>query len=66
MEQNNSNNYIVKWIIFIVVAVGIAFFINKILENMEINFWIARVIGGAVIVIVAVLLYNLVIKNTKK
>lgn len=66
MKQNNSNNDTVKWIILIVVSVGIGTFISNILENIEMNIWFARAIGALVTVIVTLLLYHLLMKNTEK
>lgn len=66
MKQNNSNNDTVKWIILIVVSVGIGTFISNILENIEMNIWFARTMGALVTVIVTLLLYHLLIKNTEK
>lgn len=66
MKQENSNNNTVKWIILIVVSIGIGSFMDDILENIGINVWLARAIGALVTVIGALILYNLLIKNTKK
>lgn len=66
MKQNNANNVTVKWIILIVVSVGIGTFISNILENVQINIWFVRAIGALVTAIVALLLYYLLIKNTEK
>lgn len=66
MKQDSSNNNTVKWIILIVVSVAIGSFIDNILENTEINVWLARAAGALVTAIGALILYSLLIKNTKK
>lgn len=66
MKQINSNKDTVKWIISIIVSVGIGSFMDNKLENVEINVWLARAIGALVTVIVMLLLYYLLIKNTEK
>lgn len=66
MKQNNSNNNTVKWIILIVVSVGIGSFTDNVLENIKMNIWFARVMGALVTVIVTLLLYHLLVKNTEK
>ena len=66
MKQNDSNNDTIKWIILIIVSVGVGTFINNILGNIEINIWFARAIGALVTAIVALLLHHLLIKNTEK
>lgn len=63
MKQKNSYKDTVKWIISIVVSVGIGSFIDNKLENIEMNVWFARAIGALVTVIVMLLLYYLLIKN---
>jgi len=66
MKQNNANNVTVKWIISIVVSVGIGTFISNILENVKMNIWFTRAIGALVTVIVVLILYYLLIQNTEK
>lgn len=66
MKQNNSNNNTVKWIILIVVSVGIGSFTDNVLENIKMNIWFARVMGALVTAIAALLLDHLLMKNTEK
>jgi len=66
MKQNFSNDATVKWIILVILSVGIGSFISNILENIKTNIWLARGIGAFVTVIVTLLLYHLLIKKTEK
>lgn len=50
-------NNTIKCIISIIVSVGIGTFIMNILENIEINVWIARILGAFVSVILE-LIFN--------
>lgn len=62
MKQDNS----VKWIISIILSVGIGTLIINILGNIEVNVWITRIAGGLVTAITGLLFYYLWIKKTKK
>lgn len=65
MKQNNSDNETVKWIILIVVSVGIGTFISSILENIRMNIWLTRAMGALVTGVAAALLYPLLTKILK-
>jgi len=66
MKQNKSNYITVKWIISLILSVGVGTFMMNILENIELNVWIARSIGALVTAIVGLLFYYLWIKKTEK
>jgi len=53
----------IKKIILVIVSVGVGSFVSKILENCEINVWLARSIGALFTVIIALLLYYFSKKN---
>lgn len=66
MNQNKSNYVTIKWIISIIVSVGIGTFIMNILGNVGVNVWIARIVGGFVTAIVELFFYYLWIKKEEK
>lgn len=63
MKKINSN---VKYIISLIVSVFIGSFFTDILEQIDINVWIARIIGGIICVIVGLLFICVWIKDYKK
>ena len=66
MEQKKSNNDTIKWIISVIISVGVGTFFMNILENIDMNSWFARGFGALVTAIVALFLNHLLIKNTGK
>jgi hypothetical protein len=48
----------IKWILLIFLSTSIGTFVNRIMENININIWLSRGIGCLVSVIVAILLYK--------
>lgn len=60
------NNNTLKWIVSIIILVGIGTFIMNILENIEINVWIARIVGVIIAVIVELIFNNLWFKKRRK
>lgn len=66
MEKKKSNNDTIKWIILVIVSVGVGTFIMTILGNIEMNIWFARGVGALVTAILALFLHRLLIKNTEK
>lgn len=66
MNQNKSNYITIKWIILLIISVGIGTFFMNVLYNTELNVWIARSIGCLVTVIVGLIFYYLWIKKTPK
>lgn len=60
------NNITLKWIISIIVSVGVGTFITNILGNIEINVWITRIIGAVAAVIVELFFYYFWIRKEKK
>lgn len=65
MKEDKSNYITIKWIISIIVSVGIGTFITYILGNTEINVWITRIIGAAISVIVELMFYYVWLKKAK-
>ncbi|PJK16172.1 hypothetical protein CQS04_09670 [Chryseomicrobium excrementi] len=48
----------VQWLLVIFISAGVGIFSNQILENIQLNVWVARGIGCIVAVIVALLMYK--------
>lgn len=66
MNQNKSNYITLKWIISIILSVGIGTFTMNILENTQVNVWIARTIGAVITAIVELIFYYFWIKKLEK
>lgn len=58
-------NITLKWIISILVSVGIGTFVMNISGNTEMNVWFTRIIGAIVTIIVELIFYYLWIKEKK-
>ena len=53
----------IKWIIMIVVSVGVGTFIDvNVLEKVALNVWLSRGIGCLVAVVVALILHRFLLK----
>lgn len=65
MKQTNSNSITVKWVVSLMVSIGVGTFIMNLLEKVELNVWIARGLGGLVTVMVILPLYYLWINKTR-
>ncbi|MBY7141759.1 hypothetical protein KFZ56_01350 [Virgibacillus sp. NKC19-3] len=47
-----------RWLLLLLVAVGIGSFVNMIMENIDINIWIARAAGCLVSAVVGLIFYK--------
>ena len=56
-------NITLKWIISIIVSVGIGTFIMNVLGNTDVNVWLTRIIGVIFAVIGELIFYYLWIKT---
>ncbi len=53
-----------KWIIMIVVSVGVGTFIDvNVLEKVDLNVWLSRGIGCLITVVIALILYHFLLKE---
>lgn len=66
MDKNKSSYITAKWIISIILSVGVGTFITNILGNIEVNVWITRIMGAFATVIVELIFYYFWIKKAKK
>lgn len=59
-----EGKYMIKKIILVILSVGIGSYITTVLEQIEMNVWIARTCGALTTVVIALLLYKFYLNNS--
>lgn len=66
MLGNKSSMLTVKYFVAFIVANGVGTFFLRIFEKMPINIWVARILGGVIVVVTMLIIYYLWLRKAEK